>query len=57
MSATPKQVRRAIDRDPSFRTLRMCVKYLDKVCAPQMRVPTMRFLWDKFVTHAKAELP
>lgn len=48
---TQKTVRRAIDRDPDFRALKQCVKYLGKVCTPRMRRPTLVFLWDKFITH------
>jgi hypothetical protein len=46
---TKKQVSRAIERDADFRTLKMCVKYLDKVCSPRMRKPTLEFLWNRFV--------
>ena len=48
---TEKLVRKAVERDPSFRTLKICVKYLDTVCAPKMVRPTLEFLWDKFITH------
>jgi hypothetical protein len=44
--------KRAIDRDRDFRTLKMCVKYLEKVCTPRMRRPTIEFLVDKFIVNA-----
>lgn len=45
---TLKQIVRKIDRDPDYRTLKMCVKYLGKVCTVRMRRPTIEFLWKKF---------
>lgn len=39
--------KRKIDRDPDFRALKQCVKYLFKVCTPRMRRPTLAFLQDK----------
>jgi hypothetical protein len=49
--ATKKQISRATERDPDLRALRMCVKYLDTVCSERMRVPTMIYLWDRFVAN------
>ena len=48
MKKPPKQKAWAIDRDPDFSALTMCVKYLDKVCSPRMRKPTLEFLWRRF---------
>lgn len=50
---TEKQIRRKIDRDPDFRTLKICLKYLDKVCTPRMRKPTIEYLVDRFITHPR----
>lgn len=46
------QIKRAIQRDRSLRTLRMCDKYLGRICSANMRKATLEFLWDKYVTHA-----
>jgi hypothetical protein len=35
------------DRDPDFRALRMCDKYLFAVCTPRMRRATLEFLASK----------
>jgi len=43
-----RKVQRAIDRDSAFRTLRICIKYLDTVCPKRMLRPTMEYLIDRF---------
>ena len=50
---TKKQIRRAIDRDPDFRALRMCDKYLFKVCTPRMRRATLNFLESKLLAEVR----
>ncbi len=53
---TKKQLEREMDRDPDFRALKMCVKYLDKVCTPRMRRPTLEFLWNRFIARGEREI-
>jgi hypothetical protein len=48
---TAKQIKRSIERDPDYRTLKMCVKYLDRICSKRMVRPTLEYLWDRFVAH------
>ena len=52
---TGKQISRAVERDPDFRTLRMCVKYLDTVCSKRMVKPTIQYLIDRFLIHPRQE--
>jgi hypothetical protein len=47
------KIRSALDRDPDFRTLKMCVKYLNTVSSRRMIRPTLIYLWDRFVVNAK----
>jgi hypothetical protein len=49
-----KRVRRAIERDPDFRALRICDKYLFRVCTPRMRKATLDFLISKHNQLCKA---
>ena len=41
------QGRRRAERDPDLRALRMCDKYLFRVCTPRMRRATLEFLASK----------
>jgi hypothetical protein len=48
MSAKRKRKSRA--QDPNFLALKACCKAMGKT-DPRMRLPTLEFLWDKYIVH------